>query len=68
MDKKAAMGANVRVGLENSLYLARNELAPSNAFQSTKIRSILEDLSLEIAATDEVRGMLVLKGGDQEAI
>jgi len=63
----ATMGANVRVGLEDSLYLGRGELAPSNASQVTKIRRILEDLSLEIATPDEAREMLDLKGGDQVA-
>jgi uncharacterized protein (DUF849 family) len=61
----ATMGANVRVGLEDSLYLGKGELAPSNASQVTKIRRILEDLSLEIASPDEAREMLALKGGDQ---
>jgi uncharacterized protein (DUF849 family) len=63
----ATMGANVRVGLEDSLYLGKGELAPSNASQVTKIRRILEDLSLEIATPDEAREMLALKGGDQVA-
>ena len=61
----ATMGANVRVGLEDSLYLGKGELAPSNASQVAKIRRILEDLSLEIATPDEARAMLALKGGDQ---
>jgi len=63
----ATMGANVRVGLEDSLYLAKGQLAPSNAAQVAKIRRILEDLSLEIATPDEARAMLALKGGDQVA-
>ena len=61
----ATMGANVRVGLEDSLYLGKGELAPTNASQVTKIRRIMEDLSLEIATPDEAREMLNLKGGDQ---
>ena len=61
----ATLGANVRVGLEDSLYLGKGELAPSNASQVAKIRRILEDLSLEIATPDEARQMLDLKGGDQ---
>jgi uncharacterized protein (DUF849 family) len=61
----ATMGANVRVGLEDSLYLGKGELAPSNAAQVAKIRRILEELSLEIATPDEARAMLALKGGDQ---
>jgi len=63
----ATMGANVRVGLEDSLYLGKGELAPSNAAQVAKIRRILEDLSLEIATAEEARAMLDLKGGDQVA-
>lgn len=63
----ATMGANVRVGLEDSLYLGKGELAPSNASQVSKIRRIMEDLSLEIATPDEARQMLNLKGSDQVA-
>lgn len=58
----AVMGGNVRVGLEDSLFLSRGELAPSNADQVRKIRRILEELSLEIATPEEVRRMLDLKG------
>ena len=61
----ATMGANVRVGLEDSLYLGKGELAPDNASQVAKIRRILKELSLEIATPDEARAMLALKGGDQ---
>jgi uncharacterized protein (DUF849 family) len=60
----AVMGGNVRVGLEDSLFLSRGELAPSNADQVRKIRGILEALSLEIATPGEVRDMLGLKGAD----
>jgi len=55
----------VRVGLEDSLYLGKGQLAPSNADQVAKIRRILEELSLEIATPTEAREMLALKGGDQ---
>ena len=61
----AIMGGNVRVGLEDSLYLGRGQLAKSNAEQVKRIRSILENLSLEIATADEARSMLALKGGDR---
>ncbi len=61
----ATMGANVRVGLEDSLYLGKGELAASNADQVAKIRRILGELSLEIASPDEAREMLALKGADQ---
>jgi uncharacterized protein (DUF849 family) len=61
----AIMGGNVRVGLEDSIYLGRGQLAQSNAEQVTRIRSILENLSLEIATPAEARATLQLKGGDQ---
>ncbi|MDA0231305.1 MAG: 3-keto-5-aminohexanoate cleavage protein [Proteobacteria bacterium] len=60
----AIMGANVRVGLEDSLYAGKGKLAKSNAEQVTIIRSILENLSFEIATPAEAREMLALKGGD----
>jgi uncharacterized protein (DUF849 family) len=60
----AIMGGNVRVGLEDSLYIGKGQLAPSNATQVAKIRHIMEQLSLEIASPDEARQMLDLKGGD----
>ena len=58
------MGGNVRVGLEDSLYIGKGKLAKSNAEQVAKIRRIIEELSLEIATPDEARKMLDLKGGD----
>jgi uncharacterized protein (DUF849 family) len=63
----AVLGANVRVGLEDSLYLGKGQLAKSCAEQVRKIRRILEELSLEIATPDEARAMLALKGADQVA-
>ena len=63
----AMMGGNVRVGLEDSIYVGKGQLARSNADQVAKIRRILEDLSLEIATPKEAREMLALKGGDQVA-
>jgi uncharacterized protein (DUF849 family) len=63
----AAMGGNVRVGLEDSIYLGPGRLAKSNAEQVQKIRTILEALSLEVATPAEARQMLKLKGGDQVA-
>jgi uncharacterized protein (DUF849 family) len=59
------LGGNVRVGLEDSLYLGKGELAKSNAEQVAKIRRILEELSLEIATPTEAREILKLKGGDR---
>lgn len=64
----AVMGGNVRVGLEDSLYLGRGQLARSCAEQVSKIRRILEELSLEIATPDEARAMLALKGRDAVSI
>ncbi len=61
----AIMGGNVRVGLEDSLYIGKGKLAESNAQQVAKIRRILEDLSLEIATPAEARERLALKGGDR---
>ena len=61
----AIMGGNVRVGLEDSLYAGKGKLAESNAQQVSIIRSVLENLSLEIASPAEARAMLALKGGDQ---
>jgi uncharacterized protein (DUF849 family) len=60
----AIMGGNVRVGLEDSLYAGKGKLAKSNAEQVSIIRSIVENLSMEIATPGEAREMLALKGGD----
>lgn len=59
-----SMGGNIRVGLEDSIWIARGKLAESNAQQVTRARSIVEGLGLEIATPDEAREMLSLKGGD----
>ena len=63
----AIMGGNVRVGLEDSIYVGKGKLAESNAAQVKRIRTILENLSLEVASAQEARMMLDLKGGDQVA-
>jgi uncharacterized protein (DUF849 family) len=63
----AAMGGNVRVGLEDSLYNGRGTLATSNAEQVHRIRTVLEALSLEVATPSEARDLLGLKGGEQVA-
>ena len=65
--QSALMGGSVRVGLEDSLYLGKGQMAKSNAEQVTKIRRILTDLSIDIATPDEAREMLGLKGADQVA-
>ncbi|MCL4288841.1 MAG: 3-keto-5-aminohexanoate cleavage protein [Thermoleophilia bacterium] len=64
----AIMGGNVRVGLEDSLYYAKGELAQSNADQVAKIVRILRELSLEPATPDEARGLLALKGAEATRI
>lgn len=61
------MGGNVRVGLEDSLFISRGKLAESNAQQVAKIRRIVEDLGCEVATPDEAREILDLKGGDRVA-
>jgi uncharacterized protein (DUF849 family) len=61
----AMMGGNVRVGLEDNLYIGRGRLGVSNAEQVTKIRRIVEELGLGIATPADARQMLDLKGGDR---
>ena len=63
----AAMGGNVRVGMEDSLWIGAGKLAESNAAQVTKARQIIEGLGLEIASPDDAREILSLKGGDRVA-
>ena len=58
----AMMGGNVRVGLEDSLYIGRGKLAATNAEQVEKIRRLLEELGFEIATPGEARAILALKG------
>ena len=59
------IGGNVRVGLEDSLYIGRGKLAASNAEQVAKIRRIIEELGYEVATPKEARAMLGLKGPDR---
>jgi uncharacterized protein (DUF849 family) len=61
----AMMGGNVRVGLEDSLYIGPGKLAKSNAEQVAKIRRIVEELGHEVATPSEARAMLGLKGADR---
>src|SRR5271154_2576926 len=63
----AAMGGNVRVGLEDSLWDGPGQLAESNAAQVRRVRQIVEGLGLTIATPDEAREILALKGGDKVA-
>jgi uncharacterized protein (DUF849 family) len=60
--QSALAGGNVRVGLEDSLYIGRGELARSNADQVRKIRVILNELGLEVATPADARSLLALKG------
>jgi len=61
----AMMGGNLRVGLEDSLYIGPGELAASNAQQVEKIRAIVESLGRKVATPDEARQRLGLKGADR---
>jgi uncharacterized protein (DUF849 family) len=63
----ALLGGSVRVGLEDSLYAGKGQMATSNAVQVAKIRRILEELSLTIATPDDARAMMQTKGGDNVA-
>lgn len=64
----AILGGNARVGLEDSIYLAKGVLAETNAQQVEKISRILRELSLEVATPDEAREMLGLKGRERTEI
>lgn len=64
----AIMGGNVRVGLEDSVYISRGVKAQTNAEQVRKIRRILEELSFEIATPADARQMLGLKGADKATL
>ena len=62
--QSAMLGGNLRVGLEDSLYIGPKELATSNADQVRKIRGIVESLGFSVATSAEARERLALKGGD----
>ena len=61
----AAMGGNVRVGLEDSLWAGPGRLAQTNAEQVRAVRQIIEGLGFEVATPDDAREMLQLKGGEK---
>jgi len=63
--QSAMLGGNLRVGLEDSLYIGPGEKATSNAQQVTKIRGIIEALGHQVATPEQARERLGLKGGDQ---
>jgi len=62
--QSAMLGGNLRVGLEDSLYISKGKLAETNAQQVTKIRKIIEELGLTVATPAEARERLALKGAD----
>ena len=62
--QSAMLGGNLRVGLEDSLFIGKGELATSNAQQVTRIKEIIENLGLTVAKPSEARARLALKGGD----
>ena len=59
------MGGNVRVGLEDSLWIGPGQLARSNAEQVTRARQLIEGLGLDVASPQDARQMLSLKGADR---
>jgi uncharacterized protein (DUF849 family) len=61
----ASLGGNVRVGLEDSLWIGKGELAKTNADQVCRVRQIIEQLGLSVATPAEARTMLGLKGADR---
>jgi uncharacterized protein (DUF849 family) len=62
-----ALGGNIRVGLEDSLWIGPGRLAASNAEQVAKARRLVEEVGLEVATPDDARAILALKGGDRVA-
>jgi uncharacterized protein (DUF849 family) len=62
-----ALGGNIRVGLEDSLWIGPGKLARTNAEQVAKARRLVEEFGLEVASADEARAILNLKGGDRVA-
>ena len=65
LTQAALLGGHVRVGLEDSLFIERGELATSNAQQVEKIVRILREMGHDPATPAEARAMLDLKGGDR---
>ena len=63
----AAMGGNIRVGLEDSLWIGPGELATSNAAQVHRARQIIEGLGLQVATPADAREILSLKGSNKVA-
>jgi uncharacterized protein (DUF849 family) len=63
--QSVSLGGNIRVGLEDSLWIGPGKLAESNAQQVRAARQIVEGLGLEVATPDEARAILKLKGGNR---
>jgi uncharacterized protein (DUF849 family) len=61
----SVIGGNVRVGMEDNLYISKGQMVKSNEESVQKIRHLMEELSLEVATPDEVRKILKLKGKDK---
>jgi hypothetical protein len=66
-DRRRRWAANVRVGLEDSLWIGPGKLAESNAEQVRLARQVIEGLGMQVATPDEAREILSLKGGDKVA-
>jgi len=60
-----SLGGNIRVGLEDSLWIGKGKLAESNAQQVKRARELIEALGKTVATPDEAREILSLKGGDK---
>jgi uncharacterized protein (DUF849 family) len=63
--QSVALGGNLRVGLEDSLWAGKGRLATSNAEQVMLARKIIEGLGLDVATPDDARAVLGLKGADK---
>lgn len=61
------LGGNVRIGLEDTIYLDRGQLAKSNAELVTKARRIVEDLGGTLATSAEARQRWGLRASNQKA-
>lgn len=61
------LNGNVRVGLEDNLFLEKGVMAKSNAEQVAKVIRIARELGSEPASPDEARKILGLKGSDKVA-
>lgn len=58
----AVMGGNVRVGMEDNLYIGKGKIMQSNEEAVQKIRRLVEELGIEVAPAADVRKLIRLKG------